>query len=178
MPIIVIFAMHICAFSWTPAAWAMSGQSDPGSNNSEPAISTALRNDRRSTLLSTDNSAQDFLPVDQAFVLDIVANGEDLTLIWTIAADYYLYKHRFKLSLAGRDVTEHTFFSEARETTDDYFGKVEVYLYQAIAELSGEWLTPPDAAHNPRVLRVEYQGCAEAGLCYPVQITELALDKQ
>ncbi|MEZ7984278.1 MAG: protein-disulfide reductase DsbD family protein, partial [Pseudomonadales bacterium] len=59
------------------------------------------------------------------------------------------------------------------KTTDDYFGPVEIYYYQATAQLPIEHISNlallSDAPNSQPQLSIQYQGCAEAGLCYPVQ---------
>ena len=112
----------------------------------------------------------DFLPVEQAFKLDINQVGDKATLVWTIAPGYYLYKHKFEFSGKTGDesqpLSEVTKFSRGIRKRDDYFGPVEVFYHQATAELT---------ALKTQQLIVKYQGCADAGLCYPVQTKTLTL---
>ena len=107
----------------------------------------------------------DFLPVEEAFQVSGYRSGDAVTLIWTIAPDYYLYGHKFRIMDGDTELTESTEFNPGTLQTDEYFGEVEVHRYQAIAELQRE---VPE-------LTVQYQGCADAGLCYPVQTTQLQL---
>ena len=70
----------------------------------------------------------DFLPVDDAFVFDFQQNDDELTLNFTIADDYYLYKHQFKL--VGKDVElGEPVFPEGKEKEDEFFGLTEVYYH-------------------------------------------------
>lgn len=104
-----------------------------------------------------------FLPVDQAFELSAIRQDDgSLTLNWIIARDYYLYNHRFQFeSLQPSDMVLTPIIPPGIAKQDDYFGDVEVY-YNNVT------VTIPDAGSIQR-LRIGYQGCAEAGLCYPPQ---------
>jgi thioredoxin:protein disulfide reductase len=111
-------------------------------------------------------SGDDFLPPDQAFRFDALAEGTDrVRLHWEIAEGYYLYRARIKVMTASHSAQLGApQFPPGQVKTDEYFGKQEVYHH----ELSGTVpvaRAPGSALELP--LQVTYQGCAEAGLCYP-----------
>ncbi|WP_426206836.1 protein-disulfide reductase DsbD [Pseudomonas sp. TWP3-1] len=101
----------------------------------------------------------DFLPVDKAFVLtsERLESGET-QLFWQIADGYYLYQKRLKFDgLAA----EHAPVLPAGEShSDEFFGEQPVYR-------QGLELKIPAGASGQ--IKVGYQGCADAGLCYPPQ---------
>jgi thiol:disulfide interchange protein DsbD len=110
----------------------------------------------------------DFLPPDQAFRLDALAEGSDrVRLDWQIADGYYLYRARIKVSTPASTVQLGTpQMPPGQVKNDEYFGRQEVYHHELIATVpvarsAGGTLDVP--------LEVTYQGCAEAGLCYPPQ---------
>ena len=112
------------------------------------------------------SGADDFLPVDKAFRLEASGEGSDrVRLEWQIAEGYYLYRARFKVQTASRDVQLGTTqFPPGQVKSDEYFGKQEIYHHELAATV------PVARAHGGTLqlpLRVTYQGCAEAGLCYP-----------
>jgi thiol:disulfide interchange protein DsbD len=112
-----------------------------------------------------------FLPVDQAFALDFAQSGESVRISFQIADGYYLYKD--KLKIAGVAVN----FSNPQLPAglpheDEYFGKTEIYRHQLVFDVK---LANIDADAK---LKVRYQGCAEAGLCYPVETREIPLISQ
>ncbi|WAJ70362.1 protein-disulfide reductase DsbD [Catenovulum adriaticum] len=116
------------------------------------------------------NSEPDFLPVEQAFQFDFNQQGDLLTLSWTIADDYYLYKHRTKAKTESSELSVN-FVQAGKKKHDEYFGEVMVFYKNLdvtidISEISADHLL------------VTYQGCAEAGLCYPPQLIEVPLLKQ
>lgn len=109
-----------------------------------------------------------FLPVDQAFVFDFVQQDNTLKISWQIAEGYYLYKDKFKL--AGVAVNfSHPAYPAGMPYEDEYFGKTEIYLHQVVLTV------PLSNIDKDAVLKVRYQGCAKAGLCYPVQTKEIPL---
>jgi thiol:disulfide interchange protein DsbD len=103
----------------------------------------------------------DFLPVEQAYQISPSISPKGARFYWTIAPDYYLYKHAFKVELNDIDITNSLEIADGLPKTDEYFGDVEVYYQQAMIE------TPPIKAQDKLVLTVTSQGCADAGLCYP-----------
>ena len=110
----------------------------------------------------------DFLPVDDAFVFDFQQNDDELTLNFTIADDYYLYKHQFKL--VGKDVElGEPVFPEGKEKEDEFFGLTEVYYHNV------SFTVPVNQAKEDGVVKVRFQGCADAGLCYPPTVKVIYL---
>ncbi len=139
------------------------------STTSSPSALTSAFASRAAASLpasSVPSNSGDFLPVDQAFRLDAVADGPDrVRIIWEIAPDYYLYRERLKVATDSNQVQLGAWTLPKGETkTDEYFGTQEVYHDELIA------LLPVSRAAGAAIelpLRVTYQGCAEAGLCYP-----------
>lgn len=102
----------------------------------------------------------DFLPVDQAFEYSLEENDDGtLSLLWDIAPDYYLYRGRMEIEGADAGL-EQVSYPPGRTITDEFFGESEVYFNRA------EMLIEPGDA---TALNLTWQGCAEAGLCYPPQ---------
>ena len=107
----------------------------------------------------------DLLPVDQAFALS--AHAEDVKQIrldWAIADGYYLYKHRIKVVAADAGKLGAPVLPRGEPHDDEFFGKVETYrghLRASVPVLSRQG--------DSIALKVSYQGCADAGVCYPPQ---------
>ncbi|HEX8545007.1 MAG TPA: protein-disulfide reductase DsbD [Pseudomonas sp.] len=101
----------------------------------------------------------EFLPVDQAFTLtsDRLESGET-RLHWRIAEGYYLYKQR--VSLAGLSADHQPVLPAGEAHSDEFFGEQQVYRN------SLEVLIPASASGT---VKLGWQGCADAGLCYPPQ---------
>ncbi|MBX9912713.1 MAG: protein-disulfide reductase DsbD [Pseudomonadaceae bacterium] len=129
-----------------------------------PASAGLLDNRPNPTLGGALNNSRDFLPVREAFRLDLIERSPTAIKLQFIAADgYYLYRHRFQFHSDPADITLGAAQMPAGlEKTDEYFGKVEVYHGVLDVEL------PLDSAEQrPFTLQVTYQGCADKGLCYP-----------
>ncbi|WP_233079731.1 protein-disulfide reductase DsbD [Rheinheimera soli] len=114
-----------------------------------------------------------FLPVEQAFVMDFrqqASSGgqQKLQVSFTIADGYYLYKDKFKF--VGIDAAfSHPQYPKGMMITDEYFGESEVYFHQVVLDI------PLSQLGSEAMLKVRFQGCAEAGLCYPVQTLDIPL---
>ena len=133
---------------------------------------TSASNASSTPLLGGIGGTVRFLPVHEAFRVGIVdARRDRIQLQFDIAPEYYLYRHRLGFELVdGDDRISATNLPAGKAITDEFFGDVEVYYTSLNVQLD---ITP--GAAPPRQLRVEYQGCADAGLCYPPEIQLLDL---
>ncbi len=113
----------------------------------------------------------ELLPVDQAFVLRAQATSADrIEIRWAIAPGYYLYRHRTKAQLLDTGIAAGSLTLPKGEAhNDEFFGPTETYRGQLLATL------PEIVGASGRSLRlkVQYQGCADAGVCYPPQTRTL-----
>ncbi len=115
------------------------------------------------------NGGNQFVPVDQAFAFDFKQQDRQLTLNWQIRPGYYLYRQQIKL--VPQQATLGTFELPAGlKHQDEFFGEVAVFK-QPLA------LTIPLLQVGANAsLSVTYQGCAEAGFCYPPETRVIPLD--
>ncbi|CCQ11153.1 Cytochrome c-type biogenesis protein DsbD,protein-disulfide reductase [Pseudoalteromonas luteoviolacea B = ATCC 29581] len=111
---------------------------------------------------------QTFLPVNEAFKLDFDQQDDVLFVGWDIAPGYYLYRHKLEFVGKGVDLTLPD-FAPGVEIEDEFFGKTQVYFdqFSLVAKLT-------NLSENA-VVKIRYQGCAEAGLCYPPEIVTIPL---
>lgn len=111
---------------------------------------------------------QTFLPVDQAFVFDFDQQDSTLFVGWDIAPDYYLYKKKIEIIAKGANIQVGDSGS-GEIIEDEFFGKTEVFFNSAsvISKLSN--------VTEGAVVKVRYQGCAKAGLCYPPEVISIPL---
>jgi thiol:disulfide interchange protein DsbD len=140
----------------------LAGSVAPGTTQAKAStgIDTALGAGKGSS------NEPDFLSPDEAFHFSALADGPDkIRLIWGITDGYYLYRTRIKASSDGDSAKLGELVLPTGETKiDEYFGKQEVYHHDIVGSISvarsgGDQLLVP--------LKVTYQGCATAGLCYP-----------
>jgi thioredoxin:protein disulfide reductase len=116
-------------------------------------------------LRGVESNASDFLPPDVAFRVSAHVEGALVRVRWTIADGYYLYRQRIEIKAESPDL-----LLAAPELpagivkTDPYLGTQQIYRQQV--EATAQY-TRLDAGAHPMQVKVTYQGCADAGLCYP-----------
>ena len=115
----------------------------------------------------------EFLRVNEAFRLTAELNpNRTIVARWQMPPGYYLYQHQFSFQLsAGQSgaMLAEAKIPEGKTKVDEYFGEVEVYYDQVEIEvpLIGN---PADGA----TISINYQGCADLGLCYPPETRDFA----
>ena len=110
-----------------------------------------------------------FLPVDQAFSSVILKKNIDqqpnrIAIQWQVTDGYYLYRDRFKFSV---EPTEHVSIvkielPDGELKNDEYFGETEVYHNSVVSTVLID-----NTNDQPYTIKAVFQGCADAGLCYP-----------
>jgi thiol:disulfide interchange protein DsbD len=152
---------------WTTRVDAGNSAGAAGTAPTNPVAPPPARKgfDLKRLLSGGPKSESDFLPPDQAFVLSAQSTSADrVTLHWDIADGYYLYRDKVKVAAVGRDAQlGEPSIPGGRTEHDEYFGDQVVFFDAMQADI------PVAAAAGTRelTLKVSYQGCAEAGLCYP-----------
>ncbi|QOD82992.1 protein-disulfide reductase DsbD [Chromobacterium haemolyticum] len=102
-----------------------------------------------------------FLPPEQAFRLSVSELGDgQVRLRWDIRDGYYLYRKNIKIAADPVGSVPPPSMPAGKTIRDEFFGESEVY-YQRLELLV--------QAGQARRLMLSWQGCAEAGLCYPPQ---------
>ena len=115
------------------------------------------------------NNKTKFLPVDQAFQLDVQRSNTGVSMQWQIAENYYLYQDKLAFSLNGKPVENAPqFLSSAEQYEDPYFGLVTIFKHDLNLTLPLKDPQPQD------LLEVTYQGCAK-GFCYPPETKQFQI---
>ena len=112
----------------------------------------------------------EFLPPEQAFTYTASANSTRVHVEWQATKGYYLYKKRMGMDSGTPGVTlGEPVFPKGESHTDEYFGEQEIFRgdFSVSAALSGA--KPGDEI----VVKLKWQGCADAGLCYPPSVWEV-----
>lgn len=110
-----------------------------------------------------------FVPVDRAFAFDFKQQGGLVTLNWQIRPGYYLYRQQIKLVPQQATLGVFT-LPEGLSHKDEFFGEVAIFKQQLNLQV------PLQQAAANASLSVTYQGCAEAGFCYPPETRTIPLD--
>lgn len=115
------------------------------------------------------NGGSQFVPVDQAFAFDFKQQGNQLSLDWQIRPGYYLYRQQIKLvpKQATLGAVE---LPAGLSHKDEFFGEVAIFKQQLNLKI------PLQQATADASLSVTYQGCAEAGFCYPPETRVIPLN--
>ena len=108
-----------------------------------------------------------FLPVDKALPFSYSTGTNGVILSWNTAHGYYLYKGRIKITADNPAVVAAPpeFSLPGEVIQDEYFGQVTVFNEPLEARVA---IRLPKGMQEAN-LKVTYQGCAKAGLCYPPQ---------
>lgn len=111
---------------------------------------------------------EDFLAPDQAFKFSAESISEkQAQLKWIIAPHYYLYHDQFKVSV--NNVPLKLSLPKGHEKDDPTFGRTEVHYDQVLTQIKVQ--------ANTRY-QIVWQGCAEEGLCYPLQRKTIQTDNR
>ncbi len=155
-------------------AGAAEASHDGGAEpNASPATAASSASGIEQSLLGGQQT--EFLDPDVAFVPSVeVRDAHTLVARWRIADGYYLYRNKLGFELAD---TRRAALAAARIPAgqikrDEFFGRVAVFYRELETVLPLERTDPRPADVT---LSLRYQGCADAGLCYPPMTREVAL---
>ena len=110
---------------------------------------------------------EELLPPDQAFRISAKAvTSDQLEISWEIAEGYYLYRNKMQFKSKTEQIHTVTPVFPAGETKhDENFGDVVIYRNNLRIPVS---LAAANEAQSIQLM-VQYQGCADRGICYPPQ---------
>ena len=115
----------------------------------------------------------EFLSPDEAFQpsIKIIADNH-LEVTWNIKEGYYLYLGMFEFSVDNSNMKIiKVDMPEGKKKKDEFFGDVDVYYNSAKANIYFDIITS-----NSNLI-LKYQGCADAGLCYPPVTKKFPLEQ-
>lgn len=110
-----------------------------------------------------------FLSAEKAFQFSYEIKNDKVIVQWIIAESYYMYHEKLKLTSNNRSIV----YSHSNSSIlkyDEGFEK-EMEVYYEIMEISFN-------NKNYNEIIIESQGCAEEGLCYPLQKEKIILINQ
>ena len=116
------------------------------------------------------SAEEDFLLPEQAFAYLAQIEGDCLKVQWNVAPGYYLYKSRMGLESATPAVKVGApSYPKGEQHHDEYFGDQEIFRDDFIVTAP---LRRDDKQAREVIVKLKWQGCADAGLCYPVTVWE------
>lgn len=140
--------------------------SSGGSSLASGGLSSLLKGGSTSLdSLTPDNG--EVLDPEDAFVLQVEpTDNNQAVLSWNIADGYYMYRHKFSFEVTAPEQVKvgNVDLTPGNLQTDEFFGEVEVNRNFATARVSLDNLQAGNTT-----IKVGYQGCADAGVCYPPQ---------
>ena len=101
------------------------------------------------------------LPAEEVFKINVSQTGNKIVIEWDIKDTYYLYSDSIKINRNNNTVEYVLLKSDKHKIEDEFFGKTEIYK-----NFLSVYVDNNENLSNYVIL---YQGCAEAGFCYPVQ---------
>ncbi|QNI02885.1 protein-disulfide reductase DsbD [Halomonas sp. SH5A2] len=118
---------------------------------------------------SSSDPNDDFLPVLEAFQPTAWHDGDTLFVGVEAAEGYYLYRHQFAVkSLTNKARLGEPELPEGTFTNDEFMGDVYTFRDKVVMEVPLE-----SDFSGPLDIDFTFQGCADAGLCYPPETVAL-----
>ncbi|OED44881.1 hypothetical protein ACH42_06495 [Endozoicomonas sp. (ex Bugula neritina AB1)] len=119
-----------------------------------------------SQLFGSDNASSgssDFLPVEEAFIFNGRVEGDQAFIDIAVTEGHYLYKHQFSFTPGiGIESLGKPDYPRGEDIYDPYYQKdLETYPADLIVQI------PINYSGLVPEITIKFQGCAEAGLCYP-----------
>lgn len=113
------------------------------------------------------DSGDDILPPEKAFIFSAEAlDGNTIRAHWDVVDKVYLYRDKFKFELKdanGITLGKPT-MPPGKTKVDEIFGEMVVYYNEVTLDIP---LTRTNLDATDVVLVAGFQGCADAGFCYP-----------
>ncbi|MCA1768759.1 MAG: protein-disulfide reductase DsbD [Halomonas sp.] len=116
----------------------------------------------------SSSNSRDFLPVLEAFQPQAWHDGETLYVGIEVTPEHYLYRQQLSVE-SDAVVLGEPAIPPGEFTSDEFLGDVYVFRDNVVFQIPLE-----ERASGVFPLTVTFQGCADAGLCYPPE--RVALD--
>jgi len=172
--LVIVLLLSLTTFA-LPAHAGLFGSSPATSSSSESSTG----------LFTSQASSSDFLPVKEAFTPRAWREGDTLYVGFTSAEGYYLYRHQFDFATSRDDLRLGAADLPPGEFKQDpYLGDVHVFHDPLVIRLpltAIDRQNAPDEASSisgPVPISITFQGCADAGLCYPPETVTLEAGEQ
>lgn len=112
------------------------------------------------------NDEPQFLPVEQAFPYQTEVDGNRLNVRFNTSDGYYLYKSRLYVKQGAEKLYPDFYSQPGKAKQDEAFGQVTAFYHTLDVSFDLSQLQTGE-------YKLNHQGCADAGLCYPPQRVKL-----
>ena len=113
------------------------------------------------------NKESGVLPAIKAFNIETVIIDEAVLISWDIKEGYYLYFESIKIENTNETFKFEILKSEEYMHKDEFFGESRILRNKALIKLNNT------IGLDLNNILIKYQGCADIGICYPIQIHKL-----
>ena len=109
------------------------------------------------------NQGDKVLAAEKVFIINKSMDSENIIITWDIVDGYYMYLDSIKVMENKNALSYKIINSSQSKYNDDFFGESIILKKNLSIHIKKKDLSAIDSA------LVYYQGCSEAGFCYPVQ---------
>lgn len=109
------------------------------------------------------NQGDEVLAAEKVFIINKSMDSENIIITWDIVDGYYVYLDSIKVMENKNALSYKIINSSQSKYNDDFFGESIILKKNLSIHIKKKDLSAIDSA------LVYYQGCSEAGFCYPVQ---------
>ena len=108
------------------------------------------------------NQGDKVLAAEKVFIINKSMDSENIIITWDIVDGYYMYLDSIKVMENKNALSYKIINSSQSKYNDDFFGESIILKKNLSIHIKKKDLSAIDSA------LVYYQGCSEAGFCYPV----------
>ena len=109
------------------------------------------------------NQGDEVLAAEKVFIINKSMDSENIIITWDIVDGYYMYLDSIKVMENKNTLSYKIINLSQSKYNDDFFGESIILKKNLSIHIKKKDLSSIDSA------LVYYQGCSEAGFCYPVQ---------
>ena len=121
-------------------------------------------NSNKSDFLIQQNNV---LPANKAFNIETTIIDDSILISWDIKEGYYLYSKSIKIENNYEVLNFEVLKSKESIHNDEFFGESKIFRDEILIKLN------KTTGLDLNNILIKYQGCADAGICYPIQIHKL-----
>ena len=104
---------------------------------------------------------------NEVFILESIPENNSITVSWDIKDGYYLYLNSIQINKNKITIPYEVVYSNQSTYSDEFFGTTEILRDKFKIKIKNL-----DKLDLSKIL-INYQGCSDAGFCYPIQIGKL-----